>query len=260
MIFVIGGKGLTGSAIVRYLQEKDIEYEIIQKENKEKFLGKNCDILIFANGNALKYKANEDPYFDFHASISSIVEYIHGINYKLFVHLSTVDVYDKKSSLETTKETAQIDTTKLDTYGFHKLLAEDYVRRYCPKYLIFRLPGLVGTGLKKNPAYDFIHKHKKSMISADSIQNFIDTDFIAKTIFKIIDHGIINEVFNLAAKNSIRFEDIKNITGYDTEYTEDSTKHIQNYQINVDKIQRLVEMPSTEDSIKKYFMSLTESR
>ena len=55
MIFVVGGKGLTGSAIVKYLKVKNKDYEIIQKQNKENFFGKECDMLIFANGNALKY-------------------------------------------------------------------------------------------------------------------------------------------------------------------------------------------------------------
>ena len=79
MIFIIGGNGLSGSAIVRYLRTKDIDFEIIQKENKKDFFGKKCDLLIFANGNALKYRADEDPLFDFDASLRSVSEYIHKI-------------------------------------------------------------------------------------------------------------------------------------------------------------------------------------
>ena len=80
MIFIIGGKGLTGSAFVKKLERKNIEFKIIQRENKEEFFGKDCDVLIFANGNAVKYKANEDPFFDFQASVSSIAEYVHKIS------------------------------------------------------------------------------------------------------------------------------------------------------------------------------------
>ena len=85
MIFVIGGRGLVGSAIVRYLEKNNIKYKNIQRENKHKFFGKSCDTLIYANGNAYKYKANEDPFFDFAASVLSTVEYVHNISFKKFV-------------------------------------------------------------------------------------------------------------------------------------------------------------------------------
>ncbi len=256
MYFIVGGKGLTGSAIVNLLKNKNKEYKIIQKENKTDFFGKNCDVLIFANGNALKYKANADPFFDFQASLESVAEYIHKINFKLFVHLSTVNVYDKKDAKETTHENIEIDSTKLDTYGFHKLLTEKYVKQYCKNYLIFRLPGLVGQNLQKNPAYDFIHKEKKVMISSESIMNFINTNKVAEVILNIIQQKIQNEVFNLASSNSIKIRDIKKIIWYDTEYTQDAEKFTQNYQINVEKIRKYDNMNTSEEAIKEYFESL----
>jgi len=256
MYFIIGGKGLAGSAIVNLLKNKKEEYEIIQKENKNDFFDKSCDVLIFANGNPLKYKANLDPFFDFHASVASVAEYVHKINFRLFVLLSTVNVYDKKNSEETTSENSVIDQTRLDTYGYHKLLAENYVKKNCKNYLIFRLPGLVGNNLLKNPAYDFIHKEKKVMISADSRLNFINTNKVAETILKIIQLKIQNEVFNLASSNSIQIKEIKKIIGYDTEYTPDSNKYIQNYEINVKKIQKYNNMTTSEEAIKEYYESL----
>ncbi|GAG45313.1 unnamed protein product, partial [marine sediment metagenome] len=113
----------------------------IQRENKHKFFGKSCDTLIYANGNAYKYKANEDPSFDFAASVLSTVEYVHNISFKKFVMISTISVYNDTSSKNTTKESSKIDKEKLDNYGYHKLLAERYVQHYCKNYLIFRLSG-----------------------------------------------------------------------------------------------------------------------
>jgi len=254
--FIVGGKGLAGSAIVNLLKNKNQEYKIIQKENKIDFFGKNCDVLIFANGNPLKYKANADPFFDFQASLESIAEYIHKINFKLFVHLSTVNVYDKKDSKESTHENTEIDSSKLDTYCYHKLFAEKYIKQYCKNYLIFRLPGLVGQNLKKNPAYDFIHKEKKVMISSESILSFINTSKGAEVIINIRQLKIRNEVFNLASSNSVKMKDIKKIIGYDTEYTIDADKHTQNYQINTEKIQEYSKMSTSKESIKEYFESL----
>lgn len=256
MIFIIGGKGLTGSAVVRHLQERNEAYEIIQRENKEEFFGKSCDFLIFANGNALKHKANKEPSFDFHASVYSVAEYIHNINHKKFIHISTVDVYDRKFDEKFTDENICINSDLLEPYSYHKLLAENYIRHYSKDYLIFRLPGLVGEGMKKNPAYDFISNQKKVAISPDSELNFIHTRLVAESIFKIIDLGMRNEIFNLASKNSIKIGSIRNIIGYDTDYTDDANRNIQKYKINTEKIQKHVELTTSEEAIKEYFESL----
>lgn len=256
MIFIIGGKGLTGSAIVKYLDNKNQDYEIIQKENKEDFFGKECDTLIFANGNALKYKANEDPLFDFYASVASVVEYINNIKFKKFIHISTVDVYDDKTSLIKTKEDVDINPRKLNTYAYHKYCAEEYVKQFCDNYLIFRLSGLVGEGLKKNVVYDFTHKDKKIMLSPETLHNYINTRFIAETIFHIINLGIENEIFNLTSKNAIKISDIGNILDMKKDYTEDAYLHVDNNQINTEKIGKYVELSSSEEAIMEYSDSL----
>lgn len=255
MMFVVGARGLTGSAIVRYAKKNQIEYMEIQRENKEDFFGKSCDTLVFANGNAEKFKANQDSFFDFHASVSSAVEYIHKIKYKNFVLLSTVDVYNEKSD-EKTSENTKIDESKLETYGYHKYLVENYVRHYCHNHMIFRLGGLVGEGLKKNPAYYFIKKDSKVTVSPESIMNFIHTRNVAEIIFEILGHGFINETFNLASKDSIKIKDLKNIIGYDSEYSDESGSNIQKYIINTKKIQKYVELPTSNQSITEYFTGL----
>jgi nucleoside-diphosphate-sugar epimerase len=253
MIFIVGGHGLVGSAIVNYLKENNIGYQIIQKENKVAFFGKHCNTLIYANGNAVKYKANSDPFFDFNTSVASIAEYVHKIKFKNFIHISTVDVYDKKSDLDSTKEDVSINTDVLDIYGYHKYLAENYVKKYCTNYLIFRLPGLVGKGLTKNPIFDYISKSKKVMISHESELNFIDTDFIAKTIIKILNLNLKNEIFNLASKNSLKIKDIWKTIGIESEYDDDAENRIQKYHINTEKIQKYTNLPTSEESIKKYY-------
>ncbi len=256
MIFIVGGKGLTGSALVKNLEKKNIEFKIIQRENKEEFFGKDCDVLIFANGNAVKYKANEDPFFDFHASVSSIAEYIHKINSELFVLLSSIEVYDQHLSLETTKENTIINEQNLEPYGYHKYLVEQYVKKFAKNYLIFRLPALVGIGTRKNPIYDFLHDHKKVMISRNSKLNVINTNKIADIVLEIIHKNIHNEIFNLASINSIKIDDIKNIVNFDSEYTEESKGYLQNYQINIEKIQKHAKLSTSEEAIIEYNESL----
>jgi len=256
MIFVVGGRGLTGSAIVEYIQKKGLECEVIQKENKEKFWGRTCDVLIFANGNAVKFKANQEPLFDYNASVSSIVEYVHKIDYKMFILLSTVDVYNDKSNEKSTSENITINENDLDVYGFHKLLGEKYVQKFCKKYLIFRMGGLVGKGLKKNPVFYFIKKDGKVSISPNSEMNFINTKNMAEGIFEIFDREVSNEIFNLASKNSVKISQIKDVVGFDSEYSDECENTCWKYVINTEKIQKYVTLPTTEESIKNYFDDL----
>lgn len=259
MFFVVGGNGLTGSAFVRYLKQMDEKYEIIQKENKEKFFGKSCDTLIYANGNALKYKANQDPYFDFIASVASVAEYVNKIYFKKIILLSSVDVYQHKDSEEHTIESNTKNIEPSDVYGYHKLLAENYVKKKSNNYLIFRLPSLVGVGLKKNQAYDFLHNHKKVMVSPLSKFNFINTDHITKSIMKILKKDITNQVFNLASTNSIQIKDIKKIVGFDSDYVDNADDFLFNYQINTKKIAQHIKLTTSEEAIKAYYKILQQT-
>jgi nucleoside-diphosphate-sugar epimerase len=252
MIFVVGGNGLTGSAIVRYLEKTGKKYEIIQKENATSYIGRECDLLIFANGNAKKYIANEDPFFDFKASLETIAFYVHKIKYRLFIHLSTVDVYSDTKSLQQTAENININTDKLSNYGFHKYLAEEYIKKFSNKYLILRLPALVGCGLQKNPIYDYIHKHKKVFISRESILNVINTDFIAKIIFELIDKEIHNETFNLCSSKGIKISNLEEITGYKSEFDAECENYYQEYHININKIQQYCTLTTSKEAVQDY--------
>lgn len=256
MIFVVGGKGLTGSAIVRYLKKNNYEFEIITRENKESYINKQCETLIYANGNAKKYLANEDPYFDFNASVNSVSFYLHNIKFQRFVHISTIDVYPDCSTKELTNENISIDISKQSIYGFHKYLAEQNVMKFAEKFLIFRLPALVGIGLTKNPIFDFINPEKKVFINENSALNVIDTDFIASSIFNLINQNISNEIFNLVSKNSIKISQIEELINLKTQYHDDAHKYIQNYQINSDKISSYIDLSTSQDAILKYYNSI----
>lgn len=256
MIFIVGGDGLTGSAIVNYVKRNCLEYQIIRRENANDFIGRECEILIYANGNAFKYKAQEDPFFDFKASLESVSFYVHKIKFKKFIHLSTVDVYSNLADMDFNKEDSVIDSSFLSIYGFHKILAENYVIKFASDYLIFRLSALVGDGLQKNPIFDFLHKNKKVLINENSELNVIHTNFIAEVIFNIIGKNIKNEIFNLCANDSIKIKDIKNIVAFDSEYEINSHKYLQKYQINTEKIEKIVNMQSSSQAILDYYNSI----
>lgn len=256
MIFIVGGWGLTGSAVMRHCEANGFEYRILRRDNYQNYLGKKCDVLVYANGNALKWKANENPHFDFHASLATTAEYVHNIRYGKYIHFSTVDVYSDKASLEGTSEDATINPVELDFYGFHKFMAEEYVRKFIPDdHLILRLPGLVGPGLQKNPVYDFLNAEKKVMISADSILNFIHTDVIAQTLFQLLNSGVTG-TYNVASSDSIRIGDIASLTGVETGYTDTAEQYKQQYIINTARLAEWVTPSTSADAVLEYWGNL----
>ena len=129
MIFIVGGRGFIGSAFVRYCEKHKKPYTIISKENYSRNIGQSCDVLINANGNSNKIVAEEDNFFDFEASVISVKKSLIDFKANSYVYLSSGDIYPNATAQTTTKENQTIDVCKLNTYGFHKYLAELCVKQ-----------------------------------------------------------------------------------------------------------------------------------
>ena len=86
MIFLIGSSGLIGSAFKRHFSNNSIKFQSITRRNKKKFYGKKCDLLIDCNGNGSKRAGIQNPFFDFNASVLTVVENLTKINYKKYIY------------------------------------------------------------------------------------------------------------------------------------------------------------------------------
>ena len=160
MFFIVGGNGLVGHAFTKYFKKKKIPFKNIQRHNFQEYINKKCDTVIYANGNANKSLANNYPWFDYNNTVTSIVNYLQNLKYERFIYFSSVDVYHNTSSSISTKECNLKNPNYKSTYGFNKFISEKYVEMYANKYLIFRLGGLVGDKLYKNPVFDLFNKQK----------------------------------------------------------------------------------------------------
>ena len=252
MIYVIGKTGLVGSAICAYFEKKGIEYTGINRENYKQYIGGNADCLINANGSGLKSQANENPQLDFEKNVTSTVNYVFDFKYKTFIHISSIDVYSDPGSLEKTREDHPIEETKLIPYGFHKYLAESIVRRYCPRWLILRLGGLVGANLKKNPVYDWTHD-KPFLISQESRLTFIHTETVAHIVEQLLRTQATNEIINVCSSDSIRLKDLAAIHNFKMEEAAGNKPPVvQNYNINVGKLKKIFSLGTSRQYIEKY--------
>lgn len=245
MIFILGGKGFVGSAVARFCQSSGREYAIIDRQNYDSYKGKSCDIFINANGNSSKVSAQKDPLTDFDATVRSTKKSLIDFKFRKYVLLSSSDVYHDYSSPDITREDSFIDISKLTHYEFHKLLAEQCVKNSCLNWLIVRLGGIVGTGLKKNAIYDILNGGPLWLDPNSELQ-FMNTDDVAKTVFRLIDKNITNDVFNVCGNGLVKLERIMD-QSKGIIVKENSPLVI--FNVNIEKIQKIVQIPNSMETV-----------
>jgi nucleoside-diphosphate-sugar epimerase len=251
MIYVLGGNGFIGSAFARLFETKNIAYEIITKENFSQYKNTSCDILINANGNSKKYLADQYVLEEFNASVSSVLNSLVSLSYQKYIFLSTGDVYPSQESVLETKESSSIDITRQCNYGFHKYLAEQLVQHYAQNWLIFRMGGFVGPGLKKNAIFD-MRNNSTLWISLESELQFICTDTVASIIYDLAIKPVAKEIFNIGGKNTARLSDIhRDINSTSTAKVD--AKKIK-FELATEKLEAFMNasLPSSVDEIRKY--------
>lgn len=249
MIYVIGGKGFVGSAVVRACERNGEEYQIITHDTIEDFTGTECDILINANGNSKKFMSERDPLWDFDASVRSVRASLENIKFSKYVHLSSCDVYPDCSSPATTREDQALDVTKQSAYGFHKYLAELCVMRHAKNWLIFRMGGFVGEGLKKNAIYDIL-QGGPLWLDPESELQFIDVDMAAEIIIDLAMSGHQNNIYNLCGIGTISLSRVLSLVNKDVKVNHNSPK--VKYDVSTEKLQGIISIPQTQDMVQKF--------
>jgi nucleoside-diphosphate-sugar epimerase len=246
MIFILGGRGFVGSAFTRYCVRHRLAHRVIDRENYQELAGAACDVLINANGNSKKFLARDKPLEEFDASVRTVRSSLIHFRTGYYVHLSSCDVYPDCSSPQATREDAEPDITGQSPYGFHKYLAEQCVRHAAPRWLILRLGGFVGPGMKKNPIYDILHGGPLWLDPASQLQ-FLDTDAAAGLVFQLIDRGLDHQVVNVCGKGLIALSEVIDAVG-GTVQGKPASPCVR-YDVAVDKLSRWVFVPPTRDSV-----------
>jgi nucleoside-diphosphate-sugar epimerase len=196
-VAVVGANGFVGSAFGRLLERApDVTLVPITRESRAAFRGQSFDVVIDASGNARRFFAEEHPTEEFDASVYQHLRTLHELPATLQVHVSSVDVYADLRSPDTTREDTAIDVGAQSHYGFHKLLAEQVVRHYAKRWLIVRLAGMVGPGLRKNPVYDLLNG-APLRIHPDSQYQFMHTDAVARVVWDLVSRGIERTTINV---------------------------------------------------------------
>jgi len=161
---LIGFSGFVGSTL---LKQGNFE-SIYRSTTIDDIDGQTFDTVVCAGAPAQKWIANREPEAD-RQKIDGLIAHLKTIQCKTFILVSTVDVF--KSPVDVDEETP-VDESGLHAYGLHRRLLERFVESHFTNYLIVRLPGLVGPGLRKNVIFDFLNENNVHAIDSRGVFQF----------------------------------------------------------------------------------------
>lgn len=251
-VTIIGAEGFVGSAFARSLRQKQVELREVTRKTYAEFVGQKSDVVIEAACNSKKFLAEKNPLEDFDLSVAHRLRTLLDFPAEFHLHISSVDVYSDLTNPETTTEKTRIDIRESSHYGFNKFLAEQLVRHHAKRWLIFRLAGMIGAGLRKNPIFDILNR-QPIFIHPDSQYQFMPTDEVARVVWNLFEKGIEGEIFNLCGEGLISPREIAEIAGREL-IQSDEAKNSQPrvVDINVEKIKAHAELPETRRSVTKF--------
>lgn len=257
-IFVLGGKGFVGSAFLRAARARRLAAECVDLDSYAAFRGRECDLLVNADGNSKKYLAAESPVEEFDLSVASVLRALHDFRFRNYLHVSTIDVYPDHENPRNNGEDAPINPGRLSPYGLHKYLAELLVRSYAPRWRIVRLGGVLGPGLKKNPVFDLIHD-RPLRVHEDSRYQYLPVDFAAAAALDLAGQGLGGEVVNLCGTGTVSIREVRELLKKPLRYAAASVPR-ETYEISNAKLQTHGAVPRSIDTVKKFVHSVCFSR
>lgn len=179
---LIGFTGYVGSTLLTQTTFDDL----YNSKNIADITGKEYDLIVCAAAPAVKWKANQNPEEDLN-NIESIMGYLRTVNARKFVLISTVDVYNNPRGVD---ENTEIHPEEVSPYGRHRFYLEEFVCETFHNHLIVRLPGLFGTGLKKNFIYDLINTNCLHLTHHKSVFQFYNLISLWSDIEIALSHSI----------------------------------------------------------------------
>jgi hypothetical protein len=163
---LIGYTGFVGSTL---LKQTSFD-ELFNSKNIEMVKGRTYDLVVCAGAPAVKWKANQNPTEDW-TNIQRLMDCLSEVKADRMILISTVDVFELPVDVD---EDTPVDPERNHAYGKHRYYLEQHVREHFQNCLIARLPGLFGTGLKKNVIYDFLNDNRLDLIDSEGCFQFYD--------------------------------------------------------------------------------------
>jgi len=248
---IIGCKGFVGSAFHRIFSS-DKKYEVVGlgREEYPNHIGEHFDIIINANGNSSKVLADKAPQKDFEMNVTSTLKSLFDFKFDHYVHVSSIDVYNRKDA-QNTREENFIHPETLSNYGFSKYLSELIVKKRATSWLILRLGGMIGENMKKGPVFDILNLGK-IFVSSKSRFQFINTNEVASTAKLLVEKGRWNETYNIVGDGTIELSEIAKLAGVKLGEEGEETLVVD---ATCNKLKGETRISSTIDTVKAFLTS-----
>ena len=158
---LIGHTGFVGSTLARARTFQ----ACFNSKNIGEIDGRSFDTVVCAGVSAVKWMANKEPEADLRA-IRGLMDHLATVRAAHFILISTIDVYGEPVGVT---EADIPPTDGLHAYGLHRLILERFVAERFPRATIIRLPGLFGSGLRKNLIFDLLQANQTDRISPGGV-------------------------------------------------------------------------------------------
>lgn len=204
---IVGANGFLGKSLIQYLLSCGKTcYPVLRSTNLESLKNIRFSNVIFAAGNSKTYISNKDPLVCLKENVIDLFNILQSLNYNKFIYLSSSVVYS--DSLKRKSEDAFIDCSLLSTYGMHKYLAEQYVKRYSKgDWLILRPTGFYGEGLKKNLLFDLKGNQNKIYYNLDSMIDYMPVEWFCEQAV-LLGKNCSNRIINIGAGVCVQVKEI----------------------------------------------------
>lgn len=244
---IIGASGMIGSDLTHYLKPHFEKVTEINRKNYDQYRGKNFDVVINANGNSSKRWAKDHILEDFAASTVSVYTTLFDFPTKIYIYISSADVYPDHTNTKTTNESATINPESLSPYGFHKYVSEFIIRNVTKNHLILRCPMMLGINLKKGPIYDLLESGRL-FVSPDSAFQMLTTKELAHIIAFFLNKNITSETFNVGGRGIVSLHTIIKQIKRPVVFPQDGETHL--YETNVSKLQKIFPVKKSSEYLQ----------
>ena len=176
---IVGASGFVGASLAKIINAKHFT-----SANISELADHRPDTVWVAAPSAVKWKANAEPDADA-ASVRALCESVNSAAPARIVHFSTVDVYGSAQFVHAPDENVlpQPDCP----YGANRLWLEN--NWSADSVQVVRLPGLFGSGLKKNIIFDLINSRNHGAVSLDSHFQWYDMSDFESLVSEINSAG-----------------------------------------------------------------------
>ncbi len=200
-VAVIGAHGYVGKAICKALADSRVHTTVpVTRDTFVETRERQIDVLINCAMPSARFKAKNDPLWDFTETVEKTADLLYRWKYKKFVQISSVSAR------------CQLDTV----YGRHKAAAEKLCE--AGDNLIVRLGPMYSQDLSKGVLVD-IMQGKKVFVDGSSRYCFAPLAFDARWIVENLHRSGIVEV---GGRNAIALKDVAAHLGKEIEFEGDA--------------------------------------